>query len=705
LEGWTYNQENVQRFEERARIRVGFQRRGSRTTRRSNASPGLERQDKKRSRNQYLDYDETLPDAWVDQVGIVEADDNIAEEMLVSGSNDTMLGVNNDQPYGTSNIPPSGSSNPMADRVFDSTLRSSLVTRSEIHGPVVNWQKLYSERHRMESNWTLGAPDGFMNFRLPVANHEYEAHTQCVYTIQYTADHLVSGSRDKTVRVWSLATGRLLLPPLQGHGGSVLCLQFDEKPGQDVIISGGSDSAVIVWRFSTGEKIKVMTEAHTQPVLMLRFNNRYLVTCSKDSSIKVWNRKELVPTDDGYPKTNVSRNAEFPEYIVNLQAEQLSWQQPFLQPLSPYSLLMTLTDHKAAVNAISLVDHQVVSASGDRKIKLWDIRTGSLIRTYSGHTKGIACVQYDGRRIISGSSDETIRIFDAVTSAPVATLEGHRQLVRTVQAEFGDLNDPDAEETLRAAALKHELSTENTAFPSDRDTHQFVTGARIPPGGGGTRWSKIVSGSYDETVKIWRQHKSGRWQITRELRQDDALIRAGTERGVSWTPYRFTTDRTARQVQLGFPGRPSQNPQNPHAQCPQPNTSMVPAAATTASTPAMGASFFNSSHSRIHHRASPGAAAVVAPQVPQTVQQQPHLMAPPTLPAGNGTTSALERVAPRVELPIESHNARVFKLQFDARRIICCSQQSIIVGWDFANNDEMLINASQFFGAPSMTGC
>jgi F-box and WD-40 domain protein 1/11 len=42
--------------------------------------------------------------------------------------------------------------------------------------------------------------------------------------------------------------------------------------------------------------------------------------------------------------------------------------------------------------------------------------------------------------------------------------------------------------------------------------------------------------------------------------------------------------------------------------------------------------------------------------------------------------------------------ARVFKLQFDARRIICCSQMPVIVGWDFANGDERIEEASGFFG-------
>jgi F-box and WD-40 domain protein 1/11 len=43
--------------------------------------------------------------------------------------------------------------------------------------------------------------------------------------------------------------------------------------------------------------------------------------------------------------------------------------------------------------------------------------------------------------------------------------------------------------------------------------------------------------------------------------------------------------------------------------------------------------------------------------------------------------------------------ARVFKLQFDARRIICCSQTPIIIGWDFANGDAKIEEASRFFGA------
>jgi F-box and WD-40 domain protein 1/11 len=45
----------------------------------------------------------------------------------------------------------------------------------------------------------------------------------------------------------------------------------------------------------------------------------------------------------------------------------------------------------------------------------------------------------------------------------------------------------------------------------------------------------------------------------------------------------------------------------------------------------------------------------------------------------------------------ENSPARVFKLQFDARKIICCSQAPVIVGWDFCNKDPELEEAVRFF--------
>jgi WD40 repeat protein len=41
--------------------------------------------------------------------------------------------------------------------------------------------------------------------------------------------------------------------------------------------------------------------------------------------------------------------------------------------------------HRSAVNAVSLSGSFIVSASGDRSIRLWDADTGKLLRTFENH--------------------------------------------------------------------------------------------------------------------------------------------------------------------------------------------------------------------------------------------------------------------------------------------------------------------------------
>lgn len=379
----------------------------------------------------------------------------------------------------------------------------SLIARDRSGAESINWAYLYKQRRRLEDNWTRGR---FTNFQLPRSDHPEEAHTECVYAIQFFGKWLVSGSRDQTLRVWDLETRRLRGKPLTGHTQSVLCLQFDPTEHEDVIVSGSSDTSVIVWRFSTGEKICHIQGAHAESVLNLRFNRRYLVTCSKDRKIKVWNRRELTPLSPDYPRWSRTTHARYPSYIVDLSSippseleDELARRQ--IQPLRPYSLLLTLEGHSAAVNAIQIDKERVVSASGDRTIKIWDVKNGRCVRTLAGHSKGIACVQYDSRRIVSGSSDNSIRIFDPATGAEVATLESHKNLVRTLQADFSDQPGSEEDYIRQARAAEHEYmeSVRNGAIPGDPFPRapqasrrpgpaelgpaRITFGAMLPPGG------------------------------------------------------------------------------------------------------------------------------------------------------------------------------------------------------------------------------
>ena len=620
----------------------------------------------------------------------------------------------------------------------------------------LNYHHVFKQKRKLEDNWNNGQ---YKSFQLPHRDHPEDAHTECVYTIQYHGKHLVSGSRDRTLRIWNIDMQRLIRKPLEGHSGSVLCLQFDDRKEEDIIISGSSDTHVILWRFSTGQMIKQLTNAHRESVLNLRFDERFLVTCSKDKTIKIWNRHELLPGHKDYPVKGAPGGGHCPSYILDMNtiASTLRTGRPDIEfqshVLEPYTHLMTLDHHGAAVNAIQIYKDQLVSASGDRNLRVWNIHSGECSAKIEAHAKGIACVQYDGRRIVSGSSDNTIRIWDPRSKTEVARLDGHTRLVRTIQAAFVDY--PGGREKLESEAMEVQRQWQAASIaglippssekrrpgnPGSRKPKDIRSvGAKIPPSGGGSRWGRIVSGSYDETIIIWKKTDDDEWVIGQRLRQDDALRAAGPPL-IPRSDAQAQAQAQAQPTPLGTANHApdSQAHQAPPRQHPfqaavgvqgplpahQIAQQMVQAGASTSQ---QGSStqqqppnpnqthnptqtpWSNTAYARRILRAQqqanmPGSSTGGPSNAPQNAGQAriapnpaPALPAPPPLhPHHVPRPGPPNANAPQVGQP----NARVFKLQFDARRIICCSQDPKIVGWDFANGDEEIIECSKFFAAP-----
>ncbi|PKS13056.1 hypothetical protein jhhlp_000397 [Lomentospora prolificans] len=708
---------------------------------------------------------------------------------------------------------------------------------------VINWKYLYSMRRRLESNWELGR---FTNFQFPHPDYPEEGHKECIYSLQYTSEYLVSGSRDRTLRVWSMHTRRLVLPPLAAHSGSVLCLQFDADPEEDLIVSGSSDSDVILWRFSTGKLIQRLHKAHRESVLNVKFDKRILVTCSKDKTIKIFNRRPLRYGDVGYPQSEfvnpVPLKVKNYGYEPNLADE--------LPVIAPYTMIGALQGHNAAVNAVQICGDEVVSASGDKAIKVWDWPKQKCTRTILGHLKGIACVQYDGRRVVSGSSDNEVKVFDSSTGLEVASLRAHTHLVRTVQAGFGDLPNSEEEDreaarlideeyfkALETGAVSQSVHTRSHSrrrgnAGSRRPEDITAYGANLPPGGGGGKYARIVSGSYDQSIIIWRRDKEGIWKDAHHLHQEKAAVAAQRQAppmsrstllcGPQPTPpptHHPTPTQTAHSQ--GPPSVPPFVPTTPPdsyqpminaavARGPSDletallaypgmllNLSQLQSAIDRVTSPYVRNQLRQTVHNAVersrersraaasHFQQAPSAStsagqpSTVAPTLPNLAPQQPSPTSHATAPSSSTTTplapapppsqtstpshgpgrqattaqvsnaaataaathaavsaaphsnpQAPPHAAPHAAQHAATHGAvaafaahhhlhvgaaahppqphhqhmadgtpaRVFKLQFDARRIICCSQTSVIVGWDFCNGDAELEAVSRFFG-------
>ena len=124
-----------------------------------------------------------------------------------------------------------------------------------------------------------------------------------VYCLEFDSSRIITGSRDRTIKVWSLKTGNCLAT-FTGHRGSVLCLKFDRDwdvldkrtgnvnpyaPRKGFMVSGSSDCTVCVWNlyahYVPGEEepritaeVKAILHAHSGGVLDLRIDSKWIVS-------------------------------------------------------------------------------------------------------------------------------------------------------------------------------------------------------------------------------------------------------------------------------------------------------------------------------------------------------------------------------------------------------------------------------------------
>jgi WD40 repeat protein len=98
---------------------------------------------------------------------------------------------------------------------------------------------------------------------------------------------VATGGSDKTVTLWSRATGQRVRT-ITGHAGSIRALLMDEPSG--CVFSASFDTSVRKWDLATGKCAYVCNMPHTASVTCLAGNALYLLSGSKDKTVRVWQR-------------------------------------------------------------------------------------------------------------------------------------------------------------------------------------------------------------------------------------------------------------------------------------------------------------------------------------------------------------------------------------------------------------------------------
>ncbi|CUM65503.1 uncharacterized protein PRCAT00003148001 [Priceomyces carsonii] len=221
---------------------------------------------------------------------------------------------------------------------------------------------------------------------------------------------LATGAEDKLIRIWDLATKRII-KILRGHEQDIYSLDF--FPDGNRLVSGSGDRTVRIWDLRSSQCSLTLSIEDGVTTVAVSPDGQLIAAGSLDRTVRVWDSTTgflVERLDSGNENGN---------------------------------------GHEDSVYSVAFSTHgkQIASGSLDRTVKLWNLEGNQDPRSQSGTSKKSSCeVTYVGHKdfvlsvcstpnneyILSGSKDRGVIFWDQLSGNPLLMLQGHRNSVISV---------------------------------------------------------------------------------------------------------------------------------------------------------------------------------------------------------------------------------------------------------------------------------
>ena len=284
---------------------------------------------------------------------------------------------------------------------------------------------------------------------------------------------LALATNSSLIRVYSTSTFDARLLP--GHNDMVLCL--DRSKGGDWLVSGSKDRTARVWAFSPSEepsggewRCLAICEGHAESVGAVAVSRRVVVndgtpgasvkakfifTASQDRTIKMWdlNAIDVDSSEPAKPKSLLTQkihekdinsldlspndrllaSGSQDKLVKVFEVSYSATSKTGGQAVGSVNLVGTCKGHKRGVWSVkfSKTDRVLATGSGDKTVKIWSLDDFSCLKTFEGHSNSVLRVDFLslGQQLISSSSDGLVKLWNVKDEECVASLDNHEDKI------------------------------------------------------------------------------------------------------------------------------------------------------------------------------------------------------------------------------------------------------------------------------------
>ncbi|CAE6507029.1 unnamed protein product, partial [Rhizoctonia solani] len=376
----------------------------------------------------------------------------------------------------------------------------------------------------------------------------HEGHTNAVKSVAFSPEGnlVISGSLDRTIRIWNAHRPYPIGDPLKGHSNSIFSVSY--SPLGNIIASASNDSTIRLWDVNTHQQLGEPIQGNSSFYFIDLSPDAKLIASgcgwsgNLDSyTVQLWDVEKRTAASDSFKgHTGYVESVRFSSDGSRVVSGSFDKTIYVWDVQRGATVLGPLEGHSKSVRSavFSPEGSQIVSCSDDRTLRLWDTRTGGVIgNPLEGHTDHVYSVAFSPRDtyVISGGSDKMIRLWDIRTGREVQSFpkpsivwsvalspcgqyvasgsDDCKVTIRNISAAF-----PDSADNSGPRMITSQMSTEQIFdcllasgckdLSSQMDTRQDT--AMIMSGGGfGDIWKGQLHNGGKVAIKAWRTSAMG----------------------------------------------------------------------------------------------------------------------------------------------------------------------------------------------------